>query len=166
MKEDLDKVLDELREAQDKATEKYGQDSENFWESLSYEDKLKCFYSVCKRIHKGELEDKGTYRYVLYDIFGFGTDAYAIGMMCGFLNIHNSIVDSEDKSIKKDDFSSSIKVVDIVEQPDKSAIVHLDLHDDFIAWFCDHKKIEKFDNEIFQQWFIEILSQQIEDFKK
>lgn len=91
MKEDLTKALDDLRQAQEKAASEYESEVENFWSSMSYEDKLKCFYAVCKRIHKGDIEDRGTYRYVLYDIFGFEPDAYAVGMMCGYLNIHNAI---------------------------------------------------------------------------
>lgn len=98
MNENLEKALTDLREAQEKASTKYESEAESFWDSLSYDDKLKCFYSVCKRIHKGDIEDRGTYRYVLYEIFGFEPDAYAVGMMCGYLNIHNAIeVEKEDK---------------------------------------------------------------------
>jgi hypothetical protein len=69
----------------------YEQDANTWWDALSEEDRLLAFYSVCKRIHKGELEDQGSYRHVLYSVFGFGPEAYAIGMECGFLEIHNSI---------------------------------------------------------------------------
>ena len=91
MKEELERALSELRDSQEAAQSEYDLEVQAFWDSMSKEDQLKCFYAVCKRIHKGELEDKGTYRYVLYDVFGFGPDAYAIGMMSGYLNIHNAI---------------------------------------------------------------------------
>jgi hypothetical protein len=35
--------------------------------------------------------DKGTYRYVLYDVFDFGPDAYSVGMECGYMDLHNAI---------------------------------------------------------------------------
>lgn len=67
-----------------------------FWDGLSYDDRLKAFYSVCKRIHKGDLIDRGSYRYVLYHVFGFDYDAYSIGMDCGYMDIHNSIYTPDD----------------------------------------------------------------------
>jgi len=76
--------------------------ADKFWEELPYEDKLKAFYSVVKRIYQGEVEDKGSYRYILYDVFGFGPEAYAIGMDCGYMYLHNSIMDGEQKLHNKD----------------------------------------------------------------
>jgi hypothetical protein len=64
-----------------------------FWDSLSYEDKCNAFHAVVSRIYEGEIKVKGSYRYVLYDIFGFGPDMYTRGMDCGFMALHNSIMD-------------------------------------------------------------------------
>ena len=75
---------------------KIEEDQEKFWSSLSKEDQLKAFCAVSRRIFKGEIEEKGTYRYVLYDVFGFGPDAYAQAQVAGYLAIHNSIM-SEDE---------------------------------------------------------------------
>lgn len=75
----------------------YGKDADAFWNGLSYADKLKAFHAVCKRIHKGDVVDGGSYRYVLYDIFGFDFDAYSIGMNCGYLDIHNYITTPRDQ---------------------------------------------------------------------
>lgn len=69
----------------------YDNRAEKFWTNLSYEDKLYAFHSVCKRIHKGDIVDKGSYRYVLYQVFGFDMDSYLIGMDCGYMDIHNYI---------------------------------------------------------------------------
>ena len=66
-----------------------------FWDSLSYEDKCNAFHAVVSRIYEGEIKVKGSYRYVLYDIFGFGPDMYTRGMDCGFMALHNSIMDDE-----------------------------------------------------------------------
>lgn len=71
-----------------KATEA---EAEEFWNSLSYENKLNAFYAVCKKLHKGEIVDKGSYRHVLYRVFGFDKDAYGLGVDCGYITIHNSI---------------------------------------------------------------------------
>ena len=97
-KEKINKILEEYRVAQQDFAKAYEKSTEDFWEALSYKDKLKAFYAVCKRIHKGDLEDEGSYRYVLYDVFGFDFDAYTVGMACGYLNIHNAIVTSKDKN--------------------------------------------------------------------
>lgn len=68
---------------------------ESFWNSLTKEQQLACFCSVSRRIHRGEIVDRGTYRYVLYQIFGFGPEAYGAGMDCGYMAIHNSIFTPE-----------------------------------------------------------------------
>lgn len=81
----------EWSQMQLEAQKEYEQKVNDFWDSLDYEEKLKAFYYVCKGIYKGDVIDRGTYRYVLYDVFGFGPDAYVIGMDCGYMYLHNSI---------------------------------------------------------------------------
>jgi len=78
----------------------FRKDANSFWDNLSYEDKLKAFFAVCERIHKGDLKDRGSYRYVLYQVFGFDMDAYTLGIECGYLDIHNSIVSEEDRKFE------------------------------------------------------------------
>jgi len=51
---------------------------------------------VCKRIHTGDIKDSGTYRYVLYDVFGFDPGMYGAGMDCGYMAIHNAIGDGNE----------------------------------------------------------------------
>jgi hypothetical protein len=68
---------------------------DQWWNNLSYEEQTDAFYAVVKRLVHGELEKRGTYRYVLYDVFGFGPDMYIRGMDCGYMALHNSIVDEE-----------------------------------------------------------------------
>ena len=94
-KKDIAKILDEVREMHEKASADYDRDAEDFWNSMTNEDRLKCFYSVTKRIHQGELLDKGSYRYVLYDVFGFGPEAYGVGMGSGYFAVHNAIETEE-----------------------------------------------------------------------
>lgn len=70
---------------------------EQYWNSLSKEDQIKCFCAVARRIHKGEIEDRGTYRWVLYDVFGFGPESYAQAQIAGYLAIHNSIMGPDEE---------------------------------------------------------------------
>ena len=101
-------VSDYLEEAADERNK----DSDAFWDGLSQEDRLKAFYSVCKRIHKGDVIDRGSYRYVLYDIFGFNFDAYTIGMNCGYLDIHNYITTPEDEKSVSDQYKIAQEIVE------------------------------------------------------
>lgn len=92
-------------------------EEEAYWNSLTKEQQLCVFNSVCRRIVKGELEDKGSYRYVLYDVFGFGMEAYARAQMAGYLTIHNSIWDSQQEEKLLAAFAKSLGV----EDPEKKA---------------------------------------------
>jgi hypothetical protein len=85
-----DEELSKIFEAAMRALE---DEQEQFWAGLSKEDQLKAFCAVSRRIFKGEIEVRGTYRYVLYDVFGFGREAYSQAQDAGYLGIHNAIVD-------------------------------------------------------------------------
>lgn len=85
----------EITRIQLEAKDTRDREHDEYWESLSQEEQLKAFYSVVKRIYQGEIKDKGSYRWVLYDVFGFGPEAYSLGMDCGFMYLHNAIVDGE-----------------------------------------------------------------------
>ena len=85
--------MDQLRQSIQESEDQYKKEVESFWDNLSYDDKLKAFFYVCSKIHKGDVEDQGSYRYVLYDIFNFDMDSYALGMSAGYLNLHNYIYD-------------------------------------------------------------------------
>lgn len=74
------------------------QSNDAWWNNLSYEDKCNAFYAVVSRIHQGEFHDHGTYRYILYDVFGFGPDMYSPGLNCGFMAIHNAIIESNEET--------------------------------------------------------------------
>jgi hypothetical protein len=91
-KQALDALV-KFGELQQDAEAAYNIECDKFWDELDYETKLKAFYSVCKRIHQGDVKDRGSYRYVLYDVFNFDLDSYGIGMSCGYMDIHNAIFD-------------------------------------------------------------------------
>jgi hypothetical protein len=91
MKSDIENVravYEEIRKAQEK-------EANDYWNNLSYEDKCNAFHAVVSRIFEGEVKVKGSYRFVLYDIFKFGPDMYGRGMDCGYMALHNSIMDEE-----------------------------------------------------------------------
>jgi hypothetical protein len=71
------------------------EDHSKFWNGLSKDDQLKAFCSVMRLLYKAEIEERGSYRYTLYDVFGFGPESYAQAQMSGFLAIHNAIWDGE-----------------------------------------------------------------------
>jgi len=86
------KAWDELSELFNNAMNELEKEQEAYWASLTPEQQLMAFCAISRRIRQGELVDNGTYRHVLYGVFGWGPEAYAPAQMAGYLDIHNSIV--------------------------------------------------------------------------
>ena len=93
--DDKKSVYEDIASSMQEASDQYDQKAEEYWKNLSYEDQLQAFYIVTKRIHKGDIVEKGSYRYVLYDTFGVEFDSYIIGMDSGYLDIHNGLVKND-----------------------------------------------------------------------
>ena len=93
--EDLEKSLREASDFYTEAMKEIENEQEAYWNSLTKEQQLKAFCAVSRRLQQGELIDKGSYRWVLYDVFGFGSEAYTQGMDCGYMALHNAIVDED-----------------------------------------------------------------------
>ena len=96
--EEVEAAMEEWRKFGEqfrKAMDEIEKNSEEYWNSLSKEDQLKAFCAVSRRIHQGEIVDQGSYRHVLYGVFGFGPEAYAPAQLAGYLAIHNSIMASD-----------------------------------------------------------------------
>jgi len=89
------KELHELGNIFQETMKQIENDSEAFWNSLSHDEQLKVFCAVSRRIHQGEIVDKGSYRHVLYSVFNFGPESYAQAQCSGYLSIHNAIYDGE-----------------------------------------------------------------------
>lgn len=80
------------------------------WNNLSKQDQMDFFYAVIKKLTNSEINQKGSYRYTLYDEFGFDSSAYSMGMDCGYMTLHNSIYSHQNiQSILKD-FCNTINV--------------------------------------------------------
>jgi len=90
-KPDLLEALDKASEVFNQAMKELEDKSEQYWNSLTKEQQLDAFCAISRRIHRGEIEEQGSYRYVLYQVFGFGPEAYAQAQCAGYLAIHNSI---------------------------------------------------------------------------
>lgn len=94
-------ALQEMGKLQEEFRKEYDADAEKFWDSLSHDGQLKAFYSVCKRIYEGDVVKRGSYRYVLYDVFGFDESSYIVGMECRYMELHNLIGEGLEKKSDK-----------------------------------------------------------------
>lgn len=83
----LKKITQRLADVRDL----FDKENDAWWEKLSQDEREAAFYAVCKRIHKADIEDRGTYRYGLYNVFDFDAGMYEVGMNCGYFDIHNLI---------------------------------------------------------------------------
>ena len=88
--------LSDLGQEMEKHREAYEADNDAWWNNLTETEREDAFYAVVKRMHKAELQDKGSYRHALYGVFGFDPGMYSRGLDCGFMALHNAIFDGEE----------------------------------------------------------------------
>jgi hypothetical protein len=55
------------------------------------DNQLLLFFYITNIIFENYFKDNGSYRGLLYDKFGFGPEAYSLGMDSGMFTLHNSI---------------------------------------------------------------------------
>jgi hypothetical protein len=117
--------MEELRKIYKESQEKYKKEVDSFWESLSYDDKLKAFSYVISKVYDADVVDRGSYRWCLYDKFGFQEDSYMIGMDAKYLELHNIIYDGCDygefKFAKKVIINNDYEEI-LFEFPDSSCL--------------------------------------------
>lgn len=89
--QELQDALEEVSRTFNEAMKAHEDRSEQYYNSLTKEQQLDAFCAISRRIYRGEIEEQGSYRYVLYDVFGFGPEAYAQAQCAGYLALHNSI---------------------------------------------------------------------------
>lgn len=119
--EELTKLSEEFQIYQKEQKSK----DEEYWNSLTKEQQLSVFCSVVRRIHEGEIEKRGTYRYVLYNVFNFGPESYVPAQLSGYLDIHNSIFIGSDLHSSLVDFAikmCNVSEKDAVKKADKYII--------------------------------------------
>lgn len=97
-RKEWEKDLAEIRQIFKESSDAKEKRSEDFWNSLTKEQQLDVFCAVVRRIYQGEIIDKGSYRHVLYGVFGFGLESYAQAQIAGYLTIHNSITTEGDEN--------------------------------------------------------------------
>jgi len=122
--DDREKALQELSDISqefEKAHKQHDVEMDDWWNQLTPDEREAAFYSVCKRIHKGDLQDNGSYRYVLYDTFGFDHGMYVDGMNCGYMAIHNAIFDGEELQRMK-----SVNRFEVIDDSGRAYVKYLD----------------------------------------
>lgn len=86
-------ALKPLQDAYTEGMNLYHKHAMEWWDKLDYDDKCFAFYAVVNQMYKAEVEERGTYRYALYDVFDFGMDMYGVAMDAGYMELHNLIHD-------------------------------------------------------------------------
>ena len=113
MDEKTEKAMQELSEISERFQEAMKAEEEHqeqYWNSLSKEQQLMVFCAVSRRIFDGEIKQGGSYRYVLYDVFRFGPEAYVPAQMSGYMEIHNAIYTGKDEEILLKNFAEFAKI--------------------------------------------------------
>jgi len=125
MMNDQEKALQELSDITqkfEKMQQEYEAQNDDWWENhLTEKEREDAFYAVVKRIHKAELQDKGTYRWALYEVFGFGPGMYKAGMDCGFMALHNAIGDGEDYQAMR-----GVNRFEVIDESGRAYVKYLD----------------------------------------
>jgi hypothetical protein len=88
-------MMDEMTawgEVQDKEEQRLHERMDAWWDNLPKDVREKAFFCVVKKLVDAELVNGKTYRQILHEDFGFDSGAYYMGIICGFMRLHNSIV--------------------------------------------------------------------------
>ena len=119
-KKELLEGLDELREIQQKAHAEYEAKNDAWWNGLTEEEREDAFYAVIKRMYKAEVVDRGTYRWALYDVFGFDPGMYGRGMDCGYMTLHNMLFDAFELEAMK-----GVNRFEVIDEEGRTYVNHL-----------------------------------------
>ena len=112
--------LSDFSEEFENARKIYEHNNDTWWNGLTEQEREDAFYAVVKRIHKAELQDRGSYRWALYDVFGFDPGMYVRGMDCGYMDIHNAIFDGEDLQVMK-----RVNRFEVIDEEGRTYVNHL-----------------------------------------
>ena len=119
--EDALQELSDLGQEMEKAQRVYEHDNDTWWNGLTEKEREDAFYAVCKRIWKADGIDSGTYRYALYDVFGFDAGMYMQGMDCGYMAIHNAISNGEDYQAMR-----AVNRFEVIDNTGRAYVKYLD----------------------------------------
>ncbi len=119
----LDKLA-ELSQVMEESSKKYQQENDTWWNGLTEKEREDAFYAVCKRIWQADGIDNGTFRYALYDVFGFDMGMYRQGMECGYMAIHNAIADGEEYQKMR-----RVNRLEVIDETGRGYVKYLDKHE-------------------------------------
>lgn len=77
-----------LREAWASSEQRMKAEDQAWWDSLLMEERARAFRQVVSLIYKSEVEDRGSYRHAMYDVFDVD---YVDGLSCHYMELHNLI---------------------------------------------------------------------------
>jgi len=124
MSDDREKALQalsDLGQEMEKSRKQYEEENDAWWEGLTETEREDAFFAVVKRIHRADLQDGGTYRYALYNVFGFDPGMYMKGMDCGYMAIHNAIGDGEDYQAMR-----GVNRLEVIDDTGRAYVKYLD----------------------------------------
>ena len=81
----------EYLKIEEEALEQYKQKGKEYFESLEIDNQLLLFFYITNVIFENYFKDNSSYRGLLYNKFGFGPEAYSLGMDSGMFALHNAI---------------------------------------------------------------------------
>ena len=84
------------------------------------DNQLLLFFYITNLIFENYFKDNGSYRGLLYDKFGFGPEAYSLGMDSGMFALHNSISTPDENEEKFEKLIKFLKI-ELTKEQMKSA---------------------------------------------
>lgn len=79
--------IQELRETFNAFEKQQNAEDDAWWDSLDHENRAKAFRQIAKLMHRAEVEDRGSYRWAVYGVFGLD---YGDGL-AHYMALHNLI---------------------------------------------------------------------------
>lgn len=59
-----------------------------------------------------------------------------------------------------------MKIVEVVDNDDDTATAYLEVEDGFKIWFCESNNLQEFDQKVFENWFIEAITDSLNKIKE
>ena len=100
----------ELLQIEEQAREQYEQKAKEYFDSLEIDNQLLLFFYITNVIFENYFKDNGSYRGLLYNKFGFGPEAYSLGMDSGMFALHNAITTPQENEER---FQALMKFLDL-----------------------------------------------------
>jgi len=105
------------------------EDVDAWWANADQATRQKAFLSVVKRIHKAEIQDRGSFKYGLIDVFNFGGDMYTPAIEHGYMELHNTIV----HNLFEVEETGGVKKVEIIDQDNGN--IEKEIPNNYVAHF-------------------------------